>query len=544
MNQDQQLPALTSVLNDSQSNFNDFERNIRKSIMSHSDMQDVEFQDETTSLLTLFKDPPGDTVVHQTESNVANNSLIGNDFDWDDLQPIRTMAKTRVSNLQENLSRVELEPLVEDFETNLDQINSAHSLRIAEGTRLMQIYSARAYKQFYEDKCERDSKFKLHQPNPFPIKKYTFAAFLYTQRVEKQYAHSTCVWAFLYGLCEYSKTRGYGDYMSEYGDFLKDLLKGLLRKFGNIIDKVPPVMNEMRDKICSAQDLNTAKGKLVNAVFRQGRARGLRADTWYFAKIRHLSWKKVDLPITRQFVINCVLTIIKDKVLMNNQRQQKVTGAVNLSRCANVALLIYLADERQIFEAGSSLNVLQTGNFSVKSKYLDHPVFVQQGTDIAMSSKDLGNLVKNAGLSVDVESRVTFRGLRSGCLCQAFVNDIIKNGVPRDETAGVMAEFIGWKTISSMKPYMRYAATSLTHVTSRLEPEEQESVVDVVNASVDNIPIESSRSLVGPTMDMTEEALKLLIFGNEPSTPTNSKKRQKVSNGQTLLRLIEYQPLK
>ncbi len=52
-------------------------------------------------------------------------------------------------------------------------------------------------------------------------------------------------------------------------------------------------MNSHRDAMCKSLDLTTCKGKLANAVIKQGRARGLRGDTWQYTKARHLDWEKI-----------------------------------------------------------------------------------------------------------------------------------------------------------------------------------------------------------------------------------------------------------
>lgn len=110
-------------------------------------------------------------------------------------------------------------------------------------------------------------------------------------------------------------------------------------------------------------------------------------------------------------------------MLLCDIRQQKVTGTVNLSRCANIALIIYLADSRHVFEAGNAANVILTGNFTFKKECMNEPVFTFANTQVGMTSKSFNDTVKGAGYNVDSNMRCTFRGLRSSCLCQAFIED-------------------------------------------------------------------------------------------------------------------------
>lgn len=59
------------------------------------------------------------------------------------------------------------------------------NLRLAAGTRYMQDYAARCYIDFYNEKYRNDQHFRTYEQDAFPIKMWTYLAFLYYQRVNK-----------------------------------------------------------------------------------------------------------------------------------------------------------------------------------------------------------------------------------------------------------------------------------------------------------------------------------------------------------------------
>ncbi|KAL9657423.1 hypothetical protein ABK040_014410 [Willaertia magna] len=563
-NQSQPVPTLSELLNeDEQSVFTEFELDFRKTIQQIDNLPDDPFYFEnqneqtidriseqitgaslddyhydnsrlntsqmsnntSTSTVNLSFDNRNIPVISNNNNNNRNKFLAM----FETMEPIKEVLKKNVpiiESINED-NEEEIEDLDEDFDLAKEQIDKIYEKRLSDGTIYLRNYAARAYKTFYNSK-RYDRKFMEYQPNPFPIQKYTFGAFLYEMRKTKKYSHSTCNWVFLHNLCAICKDNDLGDPMKEYGNFLRGILRGFLRKFGNNIDKVTPCINYFRDAICQSLDLTTVRNTRTNAILKQGRLRGLRADSWEYAKLHYLTWKK-HIISDKWILINTDLTIIKDKVLMTEPRLQTATGELDISRCANVALLLYLADERQVFEAGDSASVLLTGNFKYKKGCELEPIFTKPGTTLVATSKDLSNTIINASKIVDPSWRITFRSLRAGCLCQAFLEDIVNNNRIREETINTMVQYIGWKHKICMLPYVRWIVTKYNNVTAILELHEKDSNQIILNDLIKEIRDDNyipSIHNVGNTKDLNKKQLKEMIYNNGyiPLDINNSKR--------------------
>ncbi len=120
---------------------------------------------------------------------------------------------------------------------------------------------------------------------------------------------------------------------------IKNILKSLLRKFGNDTLKVAPLMNPDLVKLRLLCDQHSETGSKLDALLAQGRARGLRADSFENIKIKHLSFRMV--VAMNKIRLNLNILIKKDKVLLQTEWKQNLLGWVKLSMCPNISLLIF-----------------------------------------------------------------------------------------------------------------------------------------------------------------------------------------------------------
>ena len=157
-------------------------------------------------------------------------------------------------------------------------------------------------------------------------------------RVIHKYAYATVKNVFINELNAYIiDNKLGGNPKLEYGDDLRNLLRSLLRKYGNQVYKVNPLYNIEREKIRASLDLRKELDARTNAVMYFGRAGGNRGDTYESMTLGHLEFKKV--PTTENnFVISVYCKIVKDKVLLSAPRYQTIMGSENHSQCP---VLIY-----------------------------------------------------------------------------------------------------------------------------------------------------------------------------------------------------------
>lgn len=165
----------------------------------------------------------------------------------------------------------------------------------------------------------------------------------------------------------------------------------------------------------------------------------------------------------------------------------------------------------------SATQVILSGNFELRDSFGERTIFTQdKSDDVARTSKNLSNAAKEAGLYVNRNWRITFRGLRSGYLCRTFLSDIRLYGDVREGTEQKMIEHIGWKNVQSMAPCRRYITLSLCLTAKQLEPEENDIALDVIHASMDGmVPIFESLITFSATLNMNENELTNIIYNNE-----------------------------
>ncbi|KAL9650257.1 hypothetical protein ABK040_014912 [Willaertia magna] len=265
----QLLPSLKDVIVSYSSNTNNtqFEQSFKNQLLLDDNREDIVFNDKDHITVQETR------LLSNINNNLSNRSIISSKIDqlnetlsleqsinkfmlekWNNLLKVTTMIK-RKQNVgiyessddddeeeQENTNNTDeandIELLTEDFIATTDKIQEIYQLKLSNNTNYLKQYALRKYHEFYELKKD-DIGFLEYQGNlPFPIKQWTFAAFIYYLRVNEKYSHSTCTWTFFYSFASYIKENNLGDPKSEYGTFIFDLLKGLLRKFGNYTDKV------------------------------------------------------------------------------------------------------------------------------------------------------------------------------------------------------------------------------------------------------------------------------------------------------------------
>ncbi|KAL9654698.1 hypothetical protein ABK040_006760 [Willaertia magna] len=533
LNQQQKLPSLSEVVNKFtiDSHVSAFERSFNEQLLQDNNREDVEFT-EDENLSYKFTNTTASTIKNtsllllQEENDINIEESINNFLanEWEAMPEIIEMEKRKENNslfdveddeeeMEEKLGQQQVEEKL-DFLSSVEKMKEIHDLKITQGTSYMRNYALRMYKQYYNSR-RNDQAFIDYQPKPFPIKKCTFI--------------------LVFGLLcmdfvVFVRERHFGDPKKDYGPYLYELLRGLLRKFGNYIDKVYPCLNYCRDKIIQSLDLNTVYGKRVNAIVRQARARGLRGDTFEYCTLKDITWSKNiiqdDNGVDKWFIITTDLWIVKDKRLtFITTRNQRVHGRFNLSKCANIALLIYLADHRQVFEAGSSVNVIKTNNFNLRPGYGNLPMFSKLYSPLPMSAKDLNNIVKYASDAVNEDIKITFRSMRSGCLCQAFLEDLAENKVIREETVTAMMDHIGWKNRRSMDPYIRWVVMKFRNVTALQEPGEKDAANLILKSTLKEIRNENEEDAKNyiKTLNLADGELRELMYFNNRSKVVKSK---------------------
>ncbi|KAL9649690.1 hypothetical protein ABK040_003367 [Willaertia magna] len=362
--------------------------------------------------------------------------------------------------------------IVEDWCDIVEKIKEIHKLKTASGTKYLKTYAMRLYKEFYYLKIEKD------------------------------YSHLSCNWIFYYPFCSYIKELDLGDPFAEYGKFLKELLRGLLCKYGNVIDKVLPCLNIYKDKILQYLDLNENNNLRIYAVFKQTYARGLCGDSFEYIKLDYVKWEKIKDVKDRNekdkfFTINVDFTIVKDKYLDYNIRNQRVTRGIDLSKCANIALLLYLADERKVFEVGST---------------------------IELGLKDFNNIVKQAVDKYSNDLRITFRSIRSSYIYQTFLENLALYGKIKEETITTMVDYVGLQ-----------------------ESYECNSVESIMKASIKEIRNENTKFAIDytpNTLKINDNDLKNLIYNNNFKTIKTIKKKKQQFKRRNIFELSLFAILK
>ncbi len=165
---------------------------------------------------------------------------------------------------------------------------------------------------------------------------------------------------------------------------------------------------------------------------------------------------------------------------MDEPRSQTLYGSADHQNCGNMSLLWYLCHWRRVFEHSNDPNVLWTsGNFKMKEECLLEPLFKAINTDEAATPKDISNTIKNYAKK-HLGKRYSFRSLRSGCVCQVFINSILRCGHVTQETRQAVKLHVGWLQEGSMDYYIRVAAYKYQNVLALQESSDYDSGVDNV----------------------------------------------------------------
>lgn len=158
----------------------------------------------------------------------------------------------------------------------------------------------------------------------------------------------------------------------EYRPAISHLLRALLRKYGNEVFKVAPLLNKDMKAWTSKLNLYIESDSRLNAFIKYGRAGGQRTDSYQFGKLGHVHW------YLRNTRIATIFEICKDKIPLSEPRQTNYS-CEDFNSCPNKALLWYLAHIRQVFNIGGYDAVLSSGDFNFKEGYEKQPLFTKLG---------------------------------------------------------------------------------------------------------------------------------------------------------------------
>lgn len=341
----------------------------------------------------------------------------------------------------------------------------------APGTVGLFLFAERRYLSFVREMDKKYKDFIVYQPTPYPIKKLTLMMYLYWLKVDKNYSFSTIQSTFCYSFLAFlHKTKKDRNIREELSVEIKNTLRALLRKFGNDKFKVQPLMNPDLVKLRLMCDQRTESGSRLDAIMAQGRARGLRSDSFEHVQLQHLSWTKT--VVDNRIRLCLEMDIKKDKILLDNVWKQNLIGWVNLGMCPNIALLIYLADGRKVFSTGSAAECLIKNKFILKEGVEEEPLFTPDGKTSVCTNRDISNALK--ALSLKIGKRYTTRSMRSGLVVTCLLRSRIENnGVFDDRVGDTLASFVHWKNRESLKPYDRYITQYFSAINSLQEPSER-----------------------------------------------------------------------
>ncbi len=410
------------------------------------------------------------------------------------LKPVKKMVKKN--------KKVDLLPSVaaNPFETSIDGLvllNVAQSNHLSPNTQKIRDYAVRCYRQWLDEMKAKDELFAKYQPQYYPIKKASFLLFILAMRINENYAYKTVRDVFANSLCNEVRDKNYGgNPKKEYGDSIRKVLRFLLRKFGNQVDKVQPLLNHDRKLLRSKLDKNLLNDARADVLFSFCRSSGLRGDSFQHMKLKDLTFQK----ITNSRGISTLvvsLSIWKDKFVLDEPRCQTLYGCGNHQECGNMSLLWYLSHWRKVFEKSNDPDIIWTsGDFKIKENCLQEPLFKAINTDEDATPKDISNTIKNYAKK-HLGKRYSFRSLRSGCVCQVFINSILRSGHVTHETKQAVKLHVGWLQDTAMDYYVRVAAYKYQNVLALQQSTDYDDGVDNVLTLVrqdSNELLESSTS--------------------------------------------------
>ena len=414
--------------------------------------------------------------------------------DHENIAPLKRLEKSAIS--EDMAPSINVSSEFTSFVDVMQDVQRIMVLKNAVGTLNIRHYAYRSYITWYNESVRIDSRLKMYQPEPFPVKKATMLVYIYSMRVIHRYAYSTVKSVFINAFNSYiiDKKLG-GNPKQEFGDDMKNLLRSLLRKYGNQVYKVNPLYNTERDKIRDSLDLSKELDARTNAVMYFGRAGGNRGDTYEAMKLSHLEFKKVHTG-ENDFVITVYCKVVKDKVLLSFPRYQTIMGSESHRECPVINLLIYLANHRNVFVAGSVVDVINSGDFSLKTGCGEWPLFSELRSDTAVAKpKHLSFYLIKASEQA-IGKRFSMRSLRSGCVCQAIINSIIRNNRVTTSDYVAIQKHVGWtKGDSAMKEYERMALYRYSNLTDLqdINAHKDPSVVVLSHMISDGVRIDQPR---------------------------------------------------
>ncbi len=113
-------------------------------------------------------------------------------------------------------------------------------------------------------------------------------------RINENYAYKTVRDVFSSSLILEVRDKNYGgDPKKEYGDSIRKVLRFLLRKFGNQVDKVQPLLNHDRKLLRSKLNKYLLNDSRADVLFSFCRSSGLRGDSFQYMKLKDLTFQKI-----------------------------------------------------------------------------------------------------------------------------------------------------------------------------------------------------------------------------------------------------------
>lgn len=388
------------------------------------------------------------------------------------------------------------------FEDQLEALRALSTLGLAPNTSKVREYAERNYLMFWED-MNQDPVFKEYQSVPFPIKKATFLLFLFKMRVEVRYSYKTVRDTFANSLSNHLRDTNRGDPKKEFGIDIQNILRAILRKYGNESKKVAPLLNQDLRIWCSKLNFYSEAESRLIAVLLFGRASGQRVDTYAAVTLRHLKFFRVNSKLA------CIMKIVKDKVLLSEPREQTIYGTGTLSSCPVLALLWYLYTKRCVFHSATSFTeFIENGSLSPRDECLDWPMFAALGNNTkTIANKELATSMKRSAHLL-LTKRYSPRSLRSGCVCQFLINSIQRKKTIDGNDFKAIQMHIGWRDDKSMSFYIRTAQTRYQHIQSLLDPDLFSNPFQDINALIHETTGEGSTSATTSECAITQPKKK------------------------------------
>lgn len=208
--------------------------------------------------------------------------------------------------------------------------------------------------------------------------------------------------------------------------------------------KVAPLLNNDLKKWSAKLNLYDESDARTHALIKFGRAGGQRTDTYVAAQVQHINCHLVKGKVV------IVFTIVKDKILLSQPREQTIYGTGSIDNCPNLALLWYLSTKRKVFVREDFRDMIEHGDFKIKDECKTWPLFSCLNTDTdAVENDGLGKAMKLSASKL-LAKRYTPRSLRSGCVCQFLLNSIKSKGTVDTNDYISIKTHIGWRDEKSI----------------------------------------------------------------------------------------------